>query len=61
MGACGLGKGKTCRQGERSNRLGVFENRVLKRIFGLGRDEVMGEWRKLHNDQLRDLYSSPRV
>jgi hypothetical protein len=37
----------------------VFENRVLRRIFGLKRDEVTGEWRKLHNEELRDLYSSP--
>jgi hypothetical protein len=37
----------------------VFENRVLKRIFGLMRDEVTGGWRKLHNGELRDLYSSP--
>jgi hypothetical protein len=39
----------------------VFENRVLRRIFGLKRDEVTGEWRKLHNEELRDLYSSPSV
>jgi hypothetical protein len=39
----------------------VFENRVLRRIFGLKRDEVMGEWRKLHNEELRDLYSSPSI
>jgi hypothetical protein len=38
-------------------RLRVFENRVLRRIFGLKRDEVTGEWRKLHNDELTDLYS----
>jgi hypothetical protein len=37
----------------------VFENRVLGRIFGPKRDEVTGEWRKLHNEELRDLYSSP--
>jgi hypothetical protein len=42
------------------HRLRVFENRVL-RIFGLKRDEVMGEWRKLHNEELRDLYSSPSI
>jgi PAS domain-containing protein len=36
----------------------VFENRVLRKIFGLKRDEVTGgEWRKLHNEELRDLYS----
>jgi hypothetical protein len=39
----------------------VFENRVLRRIFGLKRDEVTGEWRKLHNEELRDLYSSPSI
>jgi len=40
-------------------RLRVIENRVLRRIFGLERDEVTGEWRKLHNEELNDLYSSP--
>jgi hypothetical protein len=39
----------------------VFENRVLRRIFGLKRDEMKGEWRKLHNEELRDLYSSPCI
>jgi hypothetical protein len=39
----------------------VFENRVLRRIFGLKRDEVTGWWRKLHNEELRDLYSSPSI
>jgi hypothetical protein len=39
----------------------VFENRVLRRIFGLKRYEVTGEWRKLHNEKLRDLYSSPSI
>ena len=38
-------------------RLRVFENRVLRRIFGPKRDEVTGEWRKLHNEELNDLYS----
>jgi hypothetical protein len=37
----------------------VFENRVLRRIFGPKRDEVKGEWRKRHNEELHDLYSSP--
>jgi hypothetical protein len=39
----------------------VFENRVLRRIFGRKRDEVTGEWRKLHNEELQDLYSSPSI
>jgi hypothetical protein len=39
----------------------VFQNRLLRRIFGLKRDEVTGEWRKLHNKELRDLYSSPSI
>jgi hypothetical protein len=43
------------------HRLRVFENRVLRRIFGLKRDEVTGEWRKLHNEELRDLYSSSSI
>jgi hypothetical protein len=43
------------------HRLRVFENRVLRSIFGLKRDEVTGEWRKLHNEELSDLYSSPTI
>jgi hypothetical protein len=39
----------------------VFENRVLRRIFGPKRNEVTGEWRKMHNEELRDLYSSPSI
>jgi hypothetical protein len=39
----------------------VCENRVLRRIFGPKRDEVTGEWRKLHNEELRDFYSSPSI
>jgi hypothetical protein len=37
----------------------VFENRVLRRIFGPKRDEVIGSWRKLHNEELYNLYGSP--
>jgi len=39
----------------------VFENRVLRRIFGPKRDEVIREWRKLHNEELNDLYSSLNI
>jgi hypothetical protein len=39
----------------------VFENSVLRRIFGPKRDEVAGEWRKLHNEELHNLYSSPDI
>ena len=39
----------------------MFESRVLRRVFGLKRDEVTGEWRKLHKEELRDLYSLPNV
>jgi hypothetical protein len=41
------------------HRLRVFENRVRRRIFGPERDEVKGEWRKLHSGELHNLYSSP--
>jgi hypothetical protein len=41
--------------------LRVFENRVLRRIFGPKRDEVTGEWRRLHNEELNGLYSSPFI
>jgi len=51
----------TCGVQPRIPRLRVFENRVLRRIFGPRRDEVKGEWRKLHNDELNDLYCSPRI
>jgi hypothetical protein len=43
------------------HRLRAFENRVLRRIFGPKRDEVTGEWRKLHNEELHNLYSSPDI
>jgi hypothetical protein len=43
------------------HRLRVFENKVLRRIFGPKRDEVTGGWRKRHNEELRDLYSSPSI
>ena len=42
-------------------RLRVFENKVLRRIFGPRRDEVTGDWRKLYNEELNDLYCSPNI
>jgi hypothetical protein len=39
----------------------VFENRVLRRVFGPKRDEVIGEWRKLHNEELRDINSLTNI
>jgi hypothetical protein len=39
-------------------RLSVFENRILRKVF---RDEVTGEWRRLHNEELNDMYSSPNI
>ena len=45
----------------KEHRLRVFENRVLRRVFGPKRDEVTGEWRKLHNEELNDLYPLPSV
>jgi hypothetical protein len=42
-------------------RLRIFENRVLRRIFGPKKDELTGEWRKLHNKELNDLYCSPNI
>jgi hypothetical protein len=48
-------------EGWKEHGLRVFENRVPRRIFGPKRDEVTGEWRKLHNEELHDLYSSPSI
>jgi hypothetical protein len=48
----------TLREGQR---LRVFENRVLRRLFGPTRDEATGEWRRLHNEELNDLYLSPNI
>jgi hypothetical protein len=45
----------------KERRLKVFENRVLRRIFGLKRNEVTGEWIKLHIEQLNNLYTSPSI
>jgi hypothetical protein len=45
---------------KRANTLKVLEKRVLRRIFGPKREEVTGGWRKLHNEELHNLYSSPR-
>jgi len=42
-------------------KLRVFENMVLRRIFGPRKDDVTGEWRRLHNEELNDLYSSPHI
>jgi hypothetical protein len=44
-----------------TRRLRVFENRMLRRIFGPKRDEVTNEWRKLHNEELNDMYCSPKI
>ena len=45
----------------KERRLRVFENRVLRKIFGPRRDEVTGGWSKLHNEELNDLYCSPSI
>jgi len=46
---------------EGGTRLRVFENRVLRGIFGSKRDETTGEWRKVHNEELNDMYCSPNI
>jgi hypothetical protein len=43
------------------HRLRMIENRVLRRLFGPKKDEVTGEWKKLHNEELHNLYSSPNI
>ena len=53
-----VGRSLTLREGRR---LRVFENRVLRRVFGPKRDEVTGEWSRLHNEELSDLYSLPNI
>jgi len=45
----------------RERKLRVFENMVLRRIFGPRREEVTGEWRRLHKEELNDMYSSPII
>jgi hypothetical protein len=56
-----FGAGSSVFQFAEEHRLKVFENRVLRRIFGPKRDGVTGEWRRLHNEELNDLYSSPTI
>ena len=46
---------------QEERRLRVFENKVLRRIFGPRRDEVTGEWRRMHNEELNGLYCSPNI
>jgi hypothetical protein len=46
---------------EGGTKLRVFENRVLRRIFGTKRNKARGEWTRLHNEELNDLYSSPNI
>ena len=58
LALCSLTVSLTLRE---ERRLRVFENRVLRRTFGPKRDEVTGEWRKLRNGELNDLYRSPNI
>jgi hypothetical protein len=53
--------GKLVSQLKEEGRFRVFENRVLRRIFGPKREEVAGGWRKLHNEKLCNLYASPNI
>ena len=46
---------------QEERKLRVFENMALRRIFGPKRDKVMGDWRRMHNEELNDLYSSPNI
>ena len=59
VGLCGCETWPLTLRKER--KLGVFEKKVLRRIFGPRRDEVTGEWRRFHNKELNDLYSSPNI
>jgi len=59
VGLCGCETWSLTLREER--RLRIFENRVLRRIFGTNRDEVTEEWRKLHNGEVNNLYSSPNI